>query len=212
MIDVSQHISSVERRVGSRTLAAGEARTVTIARVFATTPEDLWDACTDPERISRWFLPISGDLRLGGRYAFEGNASGTIERCEPPSRIDATWEFGGQTSWVEVRLTPEADGRTRFALDHIAHVDDAMWAQYGPGAVGIGWDGGLLGLTLHLSDPALPDRAAVQAWQVSDEGRAFTALASERWVEASIAAGTDPAEARAAGTRVTDAYTGQPAA
>jgi uncharacterized protein YndB with AHSA1/START domain len=212
MIDVSEHISTIERRVGSRTLAAGEARTVTIARVFATSPEDLWDACTDPARISRWFLPVSGDLRLGGRYAFEGNASGTIERCEPPARIDATWEYGGQTSWIELRLTPEADGRTRFALDHIAHVDDAMWAQYGPGAVGLGWDGGLLGLTLHLADPALPDRAAVEAWQVSDEGGRFFALASERWTEASIAAGTDPAEARAAGTRVTDAYTGQPAA
>ena len=100
MIDVNSHISTVERRVGTRTLAAGEARTVTIARVFDTSPEDLWDACTDPARISRWFLPVSGDLRLGGRYAFEGNASGTIERCEPPRRIDATWEYGGQTSWV----------------------------------------------------------------------------------------------------------------
>jgi len=62
MIDVNGHISSVERRVGGRTLAAGEARTVTIARVFDTSPEDLWDACTDPERISRWFLPVSGRL------------------------------------------------------------------------------------------------------------------------------------------------------
>ena len=47
MIDVSSHISTVERRVGTRTLAAGEARTVTIARVFATSPDDLWDACTE---------------------------------------------------------------------------------------------------------------------------------------------------------------------
>jgi len=212
MIEVSGHISSVERRVGTRTLAAGEARTVTIARVFDTTPEDLWDACTDPERISRWFLPISGDLRLGGRYAFEGNASGTIERCEPPARVDATWEFGGQTSWVELRLTAEPDGRARFELDHIAHVDDALWAQYGPGAVGVGWDGGVLGLTLHLSEAGSPERATVDAWQASDEGRAFMRLASERWAEASIAAGTDPVAARAAATRVTDAYTGQPAA
>jgi len=212
MIDVNGHISSVERRVGGRTLAAGEARTVTIARVFDTSPEDLWDACTDPERISRWFLPVSGDLRLGGRYAFEGNASGTIERCEPPARVDATWEFGGQTSWVELRLTPEPDGRTRFALDHIAHVDDALWAQYGPGAVGIGWDHGVLGLTLHLADAAQPERAAVEAWQASDEGRRFMTLSSERWAEAAIAAGADPEAARAAAGRTTDAYTGGSAA
>jgi uncharacterized protein YndB with AHSA1/START domain len=213
MIDVVHEISSVERRVGRRTIEAGEARTVTLSRVYDTPREDLWDACTNPERISRWFLPISGDLRPGGRYALEGNASGTIERCEPPDRLAATWEFGGQVSWVELTLTPEPDGRTRFVLEHIAHADDDMWAQFGPGAVGVGWDGGLLGLTLHLAGGAeLPDRAAAEAWQASAEGRRFLTLSSERWGEASIAAGTDAEEARAAAKRTTDAYTGQPAA
>ena len=212
MIDVSHEISSVERRVGCRTLPAGEARTVTVSRVYDTPPEDLWDACTNPARISGWFLPISGDLRLGGRYAFEGNASGTIERCEPPHRVDATWEFGGRTSWVELRLTPERDGRARFTLEHIAGVDDDLWAQFGPGAVGVGWDGGLLGLSLHLAGGAeQPDRGAVEAWQASDEGRRFVTLASERWAAASIAAGTGAEAAHAAAARTTDAYTGEPA-
>src|SRR5262249_48793393 len=71
-IAAAHEISSVGRRTGSRTLAAGEARTLTIARVYDTGPEDLWDACTNPERITRWFLPISGDLREGGHYALEG--------------------------------------------------------------------------------------------------------------------------------------------
>jgi uncharacterized protein YndB with AHSA1/START domain len=213
MIDVDHQISSIERRVGSRTLEAGEARTVTISRVYDTPREDLWDACTNPERISRWFLPISGDLRPGGRYEFQGNASGTIERCEPPHSVAATWEYGGQISWVELRLTAEPTGGTRFALEHIAHVDDDMWAQFGPGAVGVGWDGGLLGLSLHLASGGEgPDRAAVEAWQASEDGRRFVTLSSERWTEASIAAGTDPEEARAAGARTTDAYTGEPAA
>jgi uncharacterized protein YndB with AHSA1/START domain len=212
VIDVSHQISTVERRIGSRTLDAGEARTVTISRVYDTDREDLWDACTNPERISRWFLPVSGDLRPGGRYAFAGNASGTIERCEPPHRVDATWEFGGQVSWIELRLTPEPDGRTRLALEHVAHVDDEMWAQFGPGAVGIGWDGALLGLALHVEGGGAlaPDEA--QAWMASEEGRRFYALASERWAQASIAGGTDPVQARAAQERVTGAYTGEPAA
>jgi uncharacterized protein YndB with AHSA1/START domain len=213
MIDVIHEISSVDRQVGSRTLGAGEARTVTVSRVYDTPPEDLWDACTNPERISRWFLPISGDLRQGGRYEFQGNASGEISRCEPPHSVDATWEYGGETSWVELRLTPEPDGRTRFALEHIAHVNDELWAQFGPGAVGIGWDQGLLGLALHLTSGAeRPDRAAVEAWLASAEGRQFIRLASERWAEASIAAGTDADEAQAAAARTTDAYSGEPAA
>jgi uncharacterized protein YndB with AHSA1/START domain len=212
VIDVAHHISTVERRVGRRTLAAGQARTVTIARIYPTPPEDLWDACTNPERISRWFLPVSGDLHLGGRYAFAGNASGTIERCEPPRLVAATWEHGGQTSWVELTLSPEPGGASRFSLEHIAHVDDDIWTQYGPGAVGVGWDGGVLGLTLHLGAAEPPTRAAIEAWQASDEGRAFLRRSSEAWGEADVAAGTDAGEARAAAARTADAYTGQPAA
>jgi uncharacterized protein YndB with AHSA1/START domain len=208
MIDVSHHVSTVERRVGRRSLAAGEARTVTISRVYDTTPEDLWEACTTPERLARWFLPVSGDLRAGGRFAFQGNASGTIERCEPPRAVDATWEAGGQTSWVELRLAGEPDGRARFTLIHIAHVGDDLWDQFGPGAVGVGWDGAVLGLTLHVADPAArPD----EAWQTSEEARRFYGLASERWARASIAAGTPEADARAAEARTTGFYTGQPA-
>jgi uncharacterized protein YndB with AHSA1/START domain len=213
MIDVVHQISSVDRQVGSRTLAAGDARTITVSRVYDTPPEDLWDACTNPERISRWFLPISGDLRPGGRYELQGNASGTIERCEPPHSLAATWEYGGETSWIELRLIAEPDGRTRFALEHIAPLNDELWAQFGPGAVGIGWDHGLLGLTLHLtSGGERPARDAVEAWQASDDGRLFVRLSSERWAEASIAAGTDAPEAQAAAARTTDAYTGQPTA
>ena len=213
MIDVKEHISSVDREVGGRTLAAGEARTMTVSRVYDTSREDLWEACTDPERISRWFLPISGDLRPGGRFELEGNASGTIERCEPPHSVDATWEFGGEVSWIELRLTPESDGRTRFVLAHVAHVTDELWDQFGPGAVGVGWDGAVLGLTLYLAAGGVaPDRDAVAAWQASDEGREFTRLSSERWGDASVAAGTDAAQARAAAARTTGFYGGEPAA
>ena len=202
MIEVD--VNGVERRIGSR----DEARTLTISRVYDTGIEDLWDACTNPERIPRWFLPVSGDLELGGRYALEGNASGTIERCDPPRSFFATWEYGGMVSWIELTLTPEDDGRTRFALEHIAHVDDDMWAQFGPGAVGIGWDLGLIGLTAHLASGAdRPPLEEAMAWQTSPAGREFVTAISAEWADASIAFGTDPGDARAAQERVTEAYT-----
>jgi len=28
---------------------------------------DVWDACTNPERIARWFMPVTGDFRPQGR-------------------------------------------------------------------------------------------------------------------------------------------------
>lgn len=208
-IDVTTQIHAVSRDVGQRTLAAGQARTVTISQTYDATVDDVWDACTNPERIPRWFLPVSGELRLGGRYQLEGNAGGTVESCDPPHSFTATWEFGGEASWIEVRLSAQPDGQTRFELEHIAHVDDEKWAEFGPGAVGIGWDTGLIGLALHLSSPeTIINPQEGMAWLGSDKGRQFVSLSSDRWYEAHVAAGADKDDARAAADRVTAAYTG----
>ncbi|MGW4943167.1 SRPBCC family protein [Actinoplanes sp. NPDC004185] len=209
MKDAKQQISAVRRQAGGRTLEAGEARVSTISQVYDTGQDDLWDAVTDPERITRWFLPVSGELREGGKYQFEGNAGGTISRCDKPHGFAATWEYNGDVSWIEVRLVPEGDGRTRFELEHVAHVADEFWEQFGPGAVGMGWDAGLLGLAMHLADPAAPrDQAAIEAWMVSDEGKLFYRLSSDSWAEAAVAGGTDPAVARERADRCYAAYTG----
>lgn len=208
MIDVTHQINEVRRELGRRVLEAGEARVMTVSQAYKGSLDDVWDACTNPERIPRWFLPVSGDLRVGGRYQLEGNASGTVERCDPPHSFAATWEFGGDTSWIEVRLSEQPDGRIRFELEHVAHVSDELWAQYGPGAVGVGWDGVLLGLANHLSggEPMSPEQAA--AWMASDEGRELTARSNELWCQASVAAGTPAAEAQAAAERTFAFYTG----
>jgi uncharacterized protein YndB with AHSA1/START domain len=213
MIDVTAEVNAVRRQLGSRVLEAGEARVSTISRSYETTLEDLWEACTDAERIRRWFLPVSGDLTLGGRYQLEGNAGGTIERCEPPREFAATWEYGGETTWIELRLAAEGEERTRLTLEHIAHVDDERWLQYGPGAVGIGWDLGLLGLTLHLQAAAAGDgdrdvAGAGQEWAVSEEGRRFVALSGEAWHDAAVAAGEPADQSRAAADRTIAFYTG----
>jgi uncharacterized protein YndB with AHSA1/START domain len=207
MIDVVQQINAVRRQVGTRVFEAGEARVMSVSQTYDAPLEDVWDACSNPERIPRWFLPISGDLRVGGRYQFEGNAGGKIERCDPPNSFAATWEYGGEVSWIEVRLTAEPQGRTRFALEHIAHVDDERWAEFGPGAVGIGWDMGLMGLATHLTTGRAIDPSESAAWMASAEGKQFVALSSQRWREASVAAGTPEADAQAAADRTTAAYT-----
>jgi uncharacterized protein YndB with AHSA1/START domain len=210
MIDVIQQINAVRRRVGTRVLETGEARTVTISQAFGASLDDVWDACTNAERIPRWFLPISGDLRPGGRYQLQGNASGTIDRCDPPKSFTATWEFGGEISWIEVRLEAEREGLTRLEIEHIAHVDDKRWAEFGPGAVGVGWDAALTGLGIHLSSGRAVDPRESAAWSASAEGKQFMTLSSQRWCDANIAAGAGEAAARAAADRTTAAYTATP--
>jgi uncharacterized protein YndB with AHSA1/START domain len=209
-IDVTEQISAVRRTVGTRALEAGEAHVVTISQSYASTVEDVWDACTNPERIPRWLMPISGDLRLGGRYQLEGNAGGTIETCDPPNAFSATWEYGGGMSWIEVALTAEGD-RTRVTIEHIAHVEDALWQQFGPGAVGIGWDMMILGLALHLPSGAANDPAEAAAWMASPEGVEFMTRSNDAWCEAHVASGEDAATARERAGRTLAAYTGAPA-
>jgi uncharacterized protein YndB with AHSA1/START domain len=207
MMDVNPQVNAVRRQVGRRVLEAGQARTVTISLTYDATLDDVWDACTNPERIPRWFLPVSGDLRVHGRYQIEGNAGGTIERCDPPKGFAATWEYGGDVSWIEVRLSADPKGGTRFELEHTASVDDQKWAEFGPGAVGVGWDLGLVGLAAHLSSGQTVDPQEGAAWMASEQGRQFMSLSSQGWCDASVAAGTDEAEARAAADRTIAAYT-----
>src|SRR5262245_30304673 len=186
-IDVASQIGAVTREVSSRQYNGRAARVVVASRSYNTNMEDVWDAITSAERIQRWFLPVSGDLRLGGRYQLEGNAGGEITRCEPPRHLALTWEYGGQVSWVNVQLVEDPKGATILELEHIAHVTDDLWEQYGPGAVGVGWDLALLGLGEHLSTGAAIDPQEAATWPTSGEGKEFVRRSSQDWGRASIA-------------------------
>src|SRR5262245_18895101 len=208
-IDVAQVIGAVTRTVEQRDHNGRPARVVIATRTFDADATEVWDAMTKPERIPRWFLPISGDLRLGGRYQLQGNAGGEIIDCEPPHLLSVTWEFGGDVSWLTVRLSEPAKDKTMLELEHVAHVDDARWKQFGPGAVGVGWDMALMGLGRHLASGASADPKAAMAWLSSPDGRAFVANSSDDWARASVASGTDVAEANAAAGRTTSVFTGE---
>ena len=205
--DVEDQLSAVERSVSSTVREGQPARGVALSRSYATTVEDLWDAVTNGERLPRWFLSISGELELGGRYQLEGNAGGKVTACARPSHLALTWEFGGDVSWVDVRFADAGAGRARLTLTHTAHLSE-HWDTYGPGAVGVGWELALMGLAIHLAQPAAPkpDEAEFVA---SPAGKALIAGSSEAWAQAAIAAGTDPAAVHAAARRTTAFYTGE---
>jgi uncharacterized protein YndB with AHSA1/START domain len=184
------------------------AKRITATRTYPTSVEDLWDAVTNIERIPRWFLPVTGDLRPGGRYQLEGNAGGEVLECEPPRRFEITWEMGDDTSWVTVELTGDPGGdEAHLELRHVAHVPDEFWDQFGPGAVGVGWDGALVGLDLHLTSGEAVDPDEFRSWEATAEGAAFMAASSAAWAEAAIASGVDPEVARGWEERVAAFYT-----
>ncbi|MEJ2868043.1 SRPBCC family protein [Actinomycetospora sp. OC33-EN08] len=208
-MDARREAGAARREVATRQHEGEELVVARIDRTYPTDVEDLWDACTDPERIARWFLPVSGDLAQGGHYQLEGNASGTVTRCDRPRGFDATWEFNGQVSWIEVRFAPDGEG-ARLELTHVAPVIPGFWETYGPSAVGIGWDLGILGLALYL-DGAPMAPADVETWSTSDEGREFVAACGHAWGTASEAIGIAPDDAAARAERTIAFYTGDEA-
>ncbi|WP_102146025.1 SRPBCC family protein [Mycobacterium hubeiense] len=208
-VDVDYQINAVQRKFGTRTIDTGEAYVATISQAYDTDQDDLWDAVTNIERIPRWLMPISGDLKVGGTYQLEGNANGTVLTCDPPKNFTATWEYGGNVSWIDVSVSSEGPDRARLVVEHIAHVDDETSRLFGPGAVGMGWDSMLLGLALHLSTGESVDPAAGQEWLATEDGRRFLKLSGEQWYAANVANGTDPAVAREAADRCLAAYLGE---
>jgi uncharacterized protein YndB with AHSA1/START domain len=209
LIDPATTAGLVTREVRDSSRDGVPTKVAVAWRTYAAERDDLWDALTSADRLPRWFLPVSGDLTVGGRYQLEGNAGGTVERCAAPENFAVTWEFGDMVSWLTVHLTP-ADGGTTLELVHEAAVDPDLWRQYGPGATGVGWDLSLMGLGLHLASGEGLDPAEVQAWSLSPEGIEFAQLANTGWVDAAIAAGDDADQARAAGERTLAFYTTPP--
>lgn len=198
------------REVADRELDGRAAKAVVAGRTYETTVDDLWDAVTNPERIPRWFSPITGELKLGGRYQIEGNAGGVINRCDPPEALDVTWEFGGGMSWVTLRLAPDGEG-ARLTLEHIvlaADLDGEHWQRFGPGAVGVGWDLSFLGLGLHIASGGSKPPESDPAWMATDEAKAFMRACAEAWGEAHIASGEEPETARRMAQGTAAAYTG----
>jgi len=206
-IDVARVLGLVARSVKNFEKDGRPASTVTLSRLYETDVDDLWDAVTSRERIPRWFAPIEGELQLGGRYQIKGNAGGTITACTPPTGFAATWEFGGATSWIDVKLAAERN-QARLTLEHTALIED-HWNQFGPGAVGIGWDLALAGLERYVATGASVDHETAEAWMGSPEGKEFMTTSGEYWRAAHVASGVDPTSAKERSDRTIAFYRGE---
>jgi uncharacterized protein YndB with AHSA1/START domain len=197
------------RQVSSHQIDGRPVNAAMLAVEVGCTRPSLWQACTDPGLLARWFVPVSGELRVGGHFALEGNASGTIERCDPPRGFFASWEFGDSHNWIAVRLTTVGTRATRLELEHLIPTADEIWDGYGPGAVGVGWELALVGLTRYLDGLGPLGGDDAEPWPTTEAGHRFVSAASAGWAQAAREAGSTDADAeRLWALRTTAFYTG----
>jgi uncharacterized protein YndB with AHSA1/START domain len=123
-------------------------------RPYATSPDDLWQACTDPERLARWFAPVTGDLRPGGAFTLHFDDADTptcrVVTCEAPRLLVWEWPLGDVTTLVTVEVRPDGDG-ARLVLRH-ERLTGAQAAGYAAG-----WDTHLRSLGALLGGTPAPD-------------------------------------------------------
>jgi uncharacterized protein YndB with AHSA1/START domain len=87
-------------------MEAAESETVVPA-----TPEETWEALTDPDQLGEWFASDAEvDLRPGGDLQI-GDRSGFVEEVAEPSRLVFWWAADDEeSSRVEIELEPAVAG------------------------------------------------------------------------------------------------------
>ena len=96
MHDLIAALEHASRRVAETELRDAPAHVVELRRALHAPVGDVWDACTNPERIPRWFLPVSGELKEGGQYQLKGNAGGTVTRRTASTRPGSAGQYLGK--------------------------------------------------------------------------------------------------------------------
>ena len=167
--------TGTERALGTKLIAAGEARTAVLRRIYPASVDDLWDAITDTARLRSWFAEPKGQLRLGGTFALEGSGHGRILRCDAPRMLRVTWSSGpGHPDEVEVRLSKHEEGGTLLELEHASVAAPPRDGGSDPIlGVGVGWELAMTYLDRYLRD-AEPIRA-------TGKDQALVAESAEAW-------------------------------
>lgn len=142
---------------------------VRVEDIYNTDIDDVWEACTRPERLACWIADVSGDLRVGETIhaVFTSTWAGParIEACDGPHHLLLTTgpETDDETQ-IEAWLTAEGL-RTRLVVEERGLPVDQL------PLFGAGWQVHLedLGRALVSDGPAhadgWSDEAAAPAWE-----------------------------------------------
>ncbi|MFI1016664.1 SRPBCC domain-containing protein [Streptomyces sp. NPDC020965] len=145
--------------------ASRTARRATLARILPDSPDQVWAAWTDPDRLPIWFGPVltgapgpEQDFVLEGRGLHGDVIACRVLTWKPASELAFTWCYSGESadSVVRLALSPTDDGHTRLVLDHSGFGPEADPVDYAAG-----WHMYTDNLEAHLAGtPAVPDSDA----------------------------------------------------
>ena len=135
---------------------------IRLQRLLPASPQEVFDAWTDPKSLQQWFCPgtvslasVDLDVRVGGHFRIVMRDetkdllhTGTYREIDPPQRLVFTWRSSGtydQETLVTVELHPRGT-KTELVLTH-ERLPDASSA----GKHEEGWQDVVRKLTVYLS-------------------------------------------------------------
>lgn len=173
---------------------------LTLRTNISRAPARLWPLLTRAPELARWFGPVGGELREGGRFEAPGGVTGRILQVQEPHRVRLSWEQEGLEGPLLLRLDPEDDGTTQLTLRRTVLLDAAELDRTGPGALALDWEIVLLALAAHTdgwhATCLEPVPVPTPQWQRSPQGRSMVRAWAVRWAAEAIAAGVDEDTAR----------------
>jgi uncharacterized protein YndB with AHSA1/START domain len=128
---------------------------LTLKRRFNASPEKVYAAWTEPEKVARWFGPDAGgivraeiDVRTGGRFTVvfhtqdgeEHHVSGAYREVVPNEKLVFTWAWRStpeRESLVTILIAPDGGG-SLLTLIHEQFFDEAARDRHE-----LGWTGSL---------------------------------------------------------------------
>lgn len=132
-----------------RTLAGGRGAVLVQAH-YDTDIDDVWEACTRPERLARWIAEVEGDLRPGGefraRFTSGWLGTGQVQVCEPPQRLVVLTRQAGESDDSVIEATLSSDGAGTSLV-----VEERGFPAGDLPAYGAGWQVHLEDLGAHLA-------------------------------------------------------------
>jgi uncharacterized protein YndB with AHSA1/START domain len=160
--------------IGTMRSLGGARGAVRVEDVYDTDIDDLWEACTNPERLERWIAKVSGSLQIGGSihavFTSTWTGRGRIDACEQPHHLLLTMESDTpDETQIEAWLTAEGTG-TRLVVEERGLPLERLPLH------GSGWQAHLEDLArslagnAHAGAPAWNEQAPEPTWR-------------ERWAE-----------------------------
>jgi len=127
-----------------------ETKSLEISKTYNATVESVWNAWTNPDEISKWWLPEGFtepstpevDLRVGGEFKYhmkpaEGDAffaRGTFTEIIQNELIKSTWQWShaDQETLLTIKFAKISDG-TQLTIVHELFIDDEQKNMHAEG-------------------------------------------------------------------------------